>query len=72
MTCGIGVLIDPRNAATKSIKALFYDPATRAAPSDAQMLADRDAYAALPRTGNNLNEYARVCKMRCQSKSFRR
>jgi len=65
VTCGVGFLIDPRSAATQAwLKVMFQDPSTKQAPTDAQMLADWDAAAALSRTGNNLGEYAKVCRLR--------
>jgi hypothetical protein len=64
VTCGIGFRIDPRAVVTQGwVKAMFYDPLT-GPPSDAQLFADWDAAAALARTGNNLAEYAKVCRLR--------
>ena len=65
VTCGVGFRLDPRTAATQAwVKNLFFDPATKATPTDAQMLADWDAAAQLARTANNLVQYAIVCAMR--------
>lgn len=64
VTCGIGFLLSPREVVTQRwVKDMFYDPATKQAPTDAQLLADWDAAADLARTATNLSEYEKVCKL---------
>lgn len=65
VTCGVGFRIDPRGEVTRAwVKAMFFVPGTNATPTDAQMLADWDAAAALIRTGSNLLQYGNACKLR--------
>jgi hypothetical protein len=65
VTCGVGFRIDPRAGATEaSLKGMFFDPATNLPATDQQMLDDWDAAAALLRTGSNLRQYGRVCRLR--------
>ena len=65
VTCGIGFLVASRDVAIQPwVKNMFFDPATKGTPTDLQMQADWDAAANLARTGNNLLQYAIVCRMR--------
>jgi hypothetical protein len=72
VTCGIGHLLDSERAAVDA-KDMFFDPATKATPSDTQLKADWNTASGIlrktfkdakGRTRSNLDEYAAACVLR--------
>jgi hypothetical protein len=60
VTCGIGFRLPSRASACEQwVKDMFIGD-----PSDADMMADWDAAAAILRTGNSIAAYAKACKLR--------